>query len=211
MPPVQEQDADMRGNGVVLSDGWDVVVAADAIPSERYAADEFRRLMAQASGIELPIMADTHRPDRHVLINHSFHRQLRLEDYAETPPEYFAEIDGARRTDVENAVGWHGTQPCLTNPDVLRIITKSVMEDLRRQPDTRCISVSMNDNLYNCRCSACAELDEAAGSAMGTLLTFVNSVADAVALEFSNDKVGTLAYIYSRKPAHLPGCFVRAV
>ena len=37
--------------------GWDIVVGATAIPSERYAAEEFQRLFAEASGIRLPIVA----------------------------------------------------------------------------------------------------------------------------------------------------------
>jgi hypothetical protein len=48
--------------------GWDIVVSPDAIPSESYAAQEFRTLFAQASGVELPIVTSTDRKDRHVLI-----------------------------------------------------------------------------------------------------------------------------------------------
>jgi len=51
--------------------GWDIVVGQDASPSERYAAEEFRTLFAQATGIELPIVTATDRSDRHVLIGPS--------------------------------------------------------------------------------------------------------------------------------------------
>ncbi len=36
---------------------WTIVVAEDAIPSERYAAEEFRTFLCQATGHELPIAA----------------------------------------------------------------------------------------------------------------------------------------------------------
>ena len=51
--------------------GWDIVVAADASPGEAYAAEEFRSIFAQASGIELPIVTAPDRADRHVLIGPS--------------------------------------------------------------------------------------------------------------------------------------------
>ena len=34
---------------------WDIVVSAEAIPSERYAAEEFQRWFGQATGLNLPI------------------------------------------------------------------------------------------------------------------------------------------------------------
>jgi len=37
---------------------WTIVVAPDAIPSEKYAAEEFRALFQQALGVELPISND---------------------------------------------------------------------------------------------------------------------------------------------------------
>ena len=51
--------------------GWDIVIADDAIPSEIHAAEEFQSFLAQASGIQLPIVTTADRPDRHVLIGAS--------------------------------------------------------------------------------------------------------------------------------------------
>lgn len=33
--------------------GWDMVVAADALPSEIYAAEEFQSIFARATGIDM--------------------------------------------------------------------------------------------------------------------------------------------------------------
>jgi len=51
--------------------GWGIVVAQDAISAERCAAEEFQQLLAEASGVTLPILTATDctasdRPDRHV-------------------------------------------------------------------------------------------------------------------------------------------------
>lgn len=48
--------------------GWTVVVAEDAIPSERYAAEEFRSLFNQATGVELAAASKPPKPGGKVLI-----------------------------------------------------------------------------------------------------------------------------------------------
>ena len=48
--------------------GWNIVVADDAIPSEIYAAEEFREFFRQASGLKLPIVHKIMRWDKHVFI-----------------------------------------------------------------------------------------------------------------------------------------------
>lgn len=132
------------------------------------------------------------------LINHSLGRYLPTSKYGKEHPEYFALVDGKRLSDVKN--DWSETQPCLTNPDVLRIVTAGVLEDLKSNPRLENISVSQNDNAQYCRCPRCAEIDKREDSPMGSLLTFVNAVADEVAKEHPRVMVGTLSYWYSRKP-----------
>ena len=38
------------------------------------------------------------------------------------------------------------TQPCLTNPDVLRIITSNVLDRIRKDPGAKFYGVSQEDN-----------------------------------------------------------------
>jgi len=130
------------------------------------------------------------------LINHSFHHHLSAQKYGKEHPEYFALVDGKRKLDI----GGGGPELCLTNPDVLRIVTDSVLHDLKQNPKLENISVSQNDNNKYCRCADCAALDKREGTPMGSLLTFVNAVADEVAKEYPDVMVGTLSYWYSRKP-----------
>ena len=130
------------------------------------------------------------------LINHSFHHHLSSEKYGKEHPEYFALVDGERKV----TMGGGGPELCLTNPDVLRIVTESVLDDLKKNPGMKNISVSQNDNDKYCRCRRCAAIDQREGTPMGSLLMFVNAVADEVAKEYPDVMVGTLSYWYSRTP-----------
>jgi hypothetical protein len=130
--------------------------------------------------------------------NHSFGYLLPSAKYGKEHPEYYAMVDGKRLAPV--ADDWHQTQLCLTNPDVLRIVTQAVLDQLKANPKVEHVSVSQNDDDKYCRCPKCAEIDKREGSPMGSLLTFVNAVAAEVGKHFPNVKVGTLSYMYSRKP-----------
>lgn len=109
--------------------------------------------------------------------------------YINEHPEYYALYNGERNSG----------QLCLSNPDVLNIVIEETLRRLRENPQ-RIISVSQNDNIRFCSCPECAKIDEEEGSHMGTLLRFVNAVADAVAKEFPEVMVDTLAYQYTRRP-----------
>jgi hypothetical protein len=130
------------------------------------------------------------------LISHSFFHYLPSEKYGKEHPEYFALVDGERKLEM----GGGGPELCLTNPDVLRIVTDTILDALKKHPDMENISVSQNDNDKYCRCPQCAAIDEREGTPMGSLLTFVNAVADEVAKEYPDVMIGTLSYWYSRKP-----------
>jgi len=127
-------------------------------------------------------------------INHSFYWQIPQERYGKEHPEYFALVGGRRLADRRE------TQPCLTNPEVLKIVTEAVLRQIAAHPERTNVSVSQNDNANYCRCPRCAAIDKREGTPMGSLLTFVNAVADAVAKKYPNVDVGTLSYWYSRKP-----------
>lgn len=109
--------------------------------------------------------------------------------YFKDHPEYFAENGGKRYPD---------SQLCLTNPDVLKIVTGRVLEIASSTAGVPAIiSVSQNDNIRPCMCPRCRAVDAEEGSPAGTLLRFVNAVADAVAEKYPNVSIDTLAYQYT--------------
>jgi hypothetical protein len=132
------------------------------------------------------------------LISHTFHRELPSCVYDREHPEYYALRDGRRLTPFDE--DFSTTQPCLSNPDVLGITTQQVLKDIANSPGRRNVAVSQNDNANYCQCPECREIDEREGTPMGSLLAFVNAVADEVAKHHPDVKVGTLAYMYSRRP-----------
>lgn len=106
-------------------------------------------------------------------------------------PEYFPLIDGQRKGGY--------VQRCLTNPDVLRMSIERVRQWIREHPEATIISVSQNDTFNYCQCAACRAIDEAEGTPCGSLLRFVNAVAEAIEADHPNVRIDTLAYQYTRK------------
>jgi hypothetical protein len=123
---------------------------------------------------------------------HTFKVLMPPEEFFATHPEYFSEISGKRVKD--------SAQLCLTNPDVLRIVTARVLERIRQDPAAKLFSVSQNDCLNFCDCPACHAIDAAEGTHAGTMIGFVNQVAAAVEKEFPNVWIETLAYNQTRTP-----------
>jgi hypothetical protein len=131
------------------------------------------------------------------LISHTFGSQIPTGTYGKEHPEYFAFRDGKR---LSSGNDWFESEPCLTRPEVLSIVTRAVLDELKAHPGAENVSVSQNDNDRHCLCPDCKAIDDREGTPMGTLLEFVNQVADSVAKEYPRVKVGTLSYWYTRKP-----------
>ncbi len=123
---------------------------------------------------------------------HTFEQLVPTDLYGAEHPEYFAMYDGKRR------VLKHRSQLCLTNPDVLTIATESVRKALKANPDTSIISISQNDVSPGCQCEKCLAVDREEGSPAGTLLRFVNAIAEALEPEFPKVVFDTLAYQHTR-------------
>ncbi|HIE09653.1 MAG TPA: DUF4838 domain-containing protein, partial [Armatimonadetes bacterium] len=123
---------------------------------------------------------------------HTFYRIIPPERYFKEHPEYFAEIDGERR--------WKHAQLCLSNPDVLRIAIETVKRWIEEHPEATIFSVSQNDWGGWCQCEKCREIDEREGTPAGSIIRFVNAIAEEIAKEHPDKFIDTLAYTYSEKP-----------
>ena len=129
---------------------------------------------------------------------HTFDVLLPPDKYFADHPEYYCMVDGKRT--LSGSRRWGGWQPCLSNPDVLRIVTSNLLERIRKDPGAKFYGVSQMDNDNWCDCPKCRAIDEEEGSHAGTVIRFVNAVAEAVEKEFPDAVVETLAYNWSRKP-----------
>lgn len=121
---------------------------------------------------------------------HSFDGLVPPELFPEHP-EYFPFIDGKRKSGY--------VQRCLSNPEVLKLSIARVRQWIKEHPEATIISVSQNDTFNNCQCEPCKAIDDAEGSPAGSLLKFVNAVAEAIETDHPNVRIDTLAYQYTRK------------
>ena len=125
------------------------------------------------------------------LFVHTFKTLVPPEKYFKDHPEYFSENAGVRVADG---------QLCLSNPDVYRIVVDELRRRIKANPGAHFWSVSQNDTYVPCSCRDCRAFDSVEGSPSGSILAFVNLVAD----EFPGKTISTLAYQYSRTaPAHV--------
>ena len=123
---------------------------------------------------------------------HTFYPLVPPDKYFDAHPEWYSLIKGQRTH--QNA------QLCLSNPELRDFVVQRVKEWLREAPDARIISVTQNDWHGACECPACKAIDDAEGSPSGSMLTFVNYIAEKIEPEFPQVAVDTFAYQYTRKP-----------
>lgn len=122
---------------------------------------------------------------------HTFDALVPVAEYFDTHPEYFSEVNGVRIKER--------TQLCLSNPDVLRISIERVREWIHTHPKISIVSISQNDWANPCQCDKCRAIDEREESNAGSLIHFVNQIAEALENEFPEIAFDTLAYQYTRK------------
>ncbi len=129
---------------------------------------------------------------------HTFYYFMPPDEFFEDHPEYFSLKDGKRITDRAESWAERG-QLCLSNKDVLKIITERLIEEIKQHPGHRIYSVSQNDWRNPCECDQCqAIVERYGGEESGILLWFVNQVADKIKAIYPEKLVGTLAYQYTR-------------
>ncbi len=113
---------------------------------------------------------------------HTFNHFVPVFEFFDEHPEYFSMVNG-KRFDGGDGKYVHGgvyvvnTQLCLSNPDVLRIVTERLRKEIEEHPEATIFSVSQNDWGEPCQCPECAKVDAEEGSYAGSLLRFVNKVA----------------------------------
>jgi len=177
---------------LTIADGLNVSYAPQMISREMYHRDAQPTAFSARMKGNGNLTAEYGGAVRIINFVHSFYKYLPPETYFAAHPDWYSEINGKRTQ--ENA------QLCLTNEEMIRELIKNVLATLRSNPDARIIDVSQNDWYGSCTCAKCKAIDDAEESHAGTLLVMLNKVAEAVAKEFPDVLVESLAYQYTRKP-----------
>ena len=121
---------------------------------------------------------------------HTFDKLLPSKTYGKEHPEYYSFFNGKRHPGK-------ASQWCLTNPDVLEIVSQRIDSIFKANPEMNIISVSQNDGNYtNCTCPNCKAIDDHEQALSGSVIYFLNKLA----ARFPDKTFSTLAYLYTMKP-----------
>lgn len=123
--------------------------------------------------------------------HHSFNDLVPVEEYFETHPEYFSQIDGKRLKER--------TQLCLSNEEVFLAARKTLRRWIKENPQCRVFSVAQNDWYNYCTCPECKKIDEKYGTPAASMITFVNRLADDIKEDYPDVFLHTFAYQYTKE------------
>jgi hypothetical protein len=127
---------------------------------------------------------------------HSFYLEI-PDTYYAAHPEYFPLLGGKRTKIYDGNNGGNGPNMCVSNDEVAQIIIGMARDAFRKYPELRIFPVASNDSGIWCQCEKCRAWDgPQAGKECysNRLIRLVNKVANAIAKEFPDRKIGTLAY-----------------
>jgi hypothetical protein len=117
--------------------------------------------------------------------------------YGQAHPEYYPEIEGKRR--VPPAGHEQDFQPCISNPEVVKVVAAAAVDFFTQNPAQNSFSVGMNDTDKYCQCAKCqtiapASITDKGGRTGYSFFHFYNQVAEIVAKTHPDKRLGCLAY-----------------
>lgn len=120
------------------------------------------------------------------LFVHTFQTLMPAAEYYDRHPEYFSLVNGKRIQDG---------QLCLSNPEVINVLTENLAALIEKNPGKKYWSVSQNDCINYCECENCKKLYEKYGSISGAYVDMANQIAR----RFPDKEISTLAYQFTRQ------------
>ena len=161
-----------RNNGILIPENIDVTQIPD-IPIRWIGRGDW----ALKNRMNVEVLINGH--DVGVINKWNFHTFLTLvptRQYFDDHPEYYPLIGNSRGR----------SQICTSNPEVIRLVTQHIIDEIKRNPSINFIGLTPNDNYNYCQCSYCkAQVipgweDDRHGLATGPIHTFNNEVARRV-------------------------------
>jgi len=120
------------------------------------------------------------------LWGHSLFKIINPDEYFKSHPEYYALVNGERQA----------TQLCLSNEEVFNRTVAYLKAARDKNSDAIYWCLGQMDNIAYCRCDRCKKADAEEGGPQGSLIRFVNRVAQ----QFPDLNFVTLAYAYTVHP-----------
>ena len=126
-------------------------------------------------------------------INHSLARKyIKPKKYFISHPKWFSYRKNKKKR-VKR-------QLCLTNKEMLKTLIQEVKEELAKNPNLKCISISAEDNPLFCECENCEAFCKKHQSRSSLVVNAANQVAKAIAENYPEVTVGVLSYWLTEKP-----------
>ena len=143
---------------------------------------------------------------------HSMYKYVPPEKYFKDHPEYYSMNDKGVRVGVRN----HGSQLCMTNPDVKDIVVREMLGYIEKDRATDPTDypkiydfTQMDSSPALCRCPACRKVADKyarepgkyrTGGDAGLQLEFVNEITRRVRAKYPDVYVRTFAYVSTETP-----------
>lgn len=132
---------------------------------------------------------------------HSSFEFVPPEKYFDEHPEYYAKFLGKRRYQFNVLGRTFPTHLCYTNEEVYQIAEAELVKRIEANPEVKFWDFSIMDTYFaTCRCKECKKFNKEAGSEMGTLLAFLNRLADSIKDDYPDVYLSTLAYQRVKNP-----------
>ncbi len=150
-------------------------------------------------------MLDFYRRHQTLPSGENYNRWLPPEQYAQSHPEYFALVND-KRLQPDKESGASRWQPCVSNPEVGRIMGDAVARFFAENPDAPGINFAINDGGGNCTCTNCQAMDAPNtdySMMIGTsdrYVKFSNQICEHVARQHPTKWLVYLAYAAAKHP-----------
>ncbi|MBM4037190.1 MAG: DUF4838 domain-containing protein, partial [Planctomycetes bacterium] len=138
--------------------------------------------------------------------HHNIHSFIPVEKFGKDHPEFFPMVGDKRSLTSDSA----GPGPCISNPEVVKIVIHKCREFFDKNPKELCISLGMTDGGY-CECPACKAMDGPSLEINGRTspksnryYAFLNKVAKAIRESHPGRFIGTLGYAGADLPPSFP-------
>lgn len=131
--------------------------------------------------------------DSNLWFEHTSGYLLPLKLYFKDHPEYFSmRRDGSRKPTMANNDSY--LHLCMSDAAIVGIAIERTLRWMRLQPERRFFYITQGDGNDWCQCEKCKAQDITPGNYSDRMLIFVNQIAQAVAKEFPDNRLLTLAY-----------------
>ncbi len=127
-----------------------------------------------------------------IFSTHSLFKVIPPEKYADSHPEYYPMINGQRKIPEKEGHGLYGMwQPCLMNPDLLRLVMEYAEDYFKQNPNNLSLPLGVNDGGGSCHCPGCEELKRKYNN---QYIPFYNAVAKELAKTYPDKLLSFIAY-----------------